>query len=32
SGGRSGIARFLAGSMATKVILNAPCPVLVVKG
>ena len=32
TGGRTGIARFLAGSMATKVIQAAPCPVLVARG
>lgn len=32
SGARAGLARFLAGSMAAKVIRMAPCPVLVVKG
>lgn len=32
AGARTGIARFLAGSMVAKVIRTAPCPVLVVKG
>jgi nucleotide-binding universal stress UspA family protein len=32
TGGRTGIARFLAGSMAAKVIKAAPCPVLVARG
>jgi nucleotide-binding universal stress UspA family protein len=32
AGARTGIARFLAGSMVAKVIRMAPCPVLVVKG
>ena len=31
-GARTGIARFLAGSMVAKLIRTAPCPVLVAKG